>query len=179
MIAHGIEEPHLPLVVRQRPVDGNSPRIWRRRKTGRCAMSVIDVGSRWRNRDRTFERAIGRHFAVAGAFVLLIVVLFIAHTVVTRDNPLVVLGIVGAALFGLTMLWKWFGGGKILLGFWLWLLSSGLVVSMIVIAEIARDLLGRIGSPSERLGGAVIAVILSGLFFLCWFGLKKAERNLR
>jgi hypothetical protein len=141
-------------------------------------MSVIDVGSRWRNRDRTFERAIGRHFAVAGAFVLLLVVLFLAHTVVTRDNPLVVLGLVGAGLFGLAMLWRWFGGGKILLGFWLWLLSLGLTGSLIVIAMIARELLGRMGAPSDRLAGALFAVVLVGVFFLCWRGLKKAERNL-
>jgi hypothetical protein len=143
-------------------------------------MSVIDdVGSRWRNRDRTFERAIGRHFAVAGAFVLLIVVLFIEQHAVARDNLLVELGTVGAGLFGLVMLWRWFGAGRILLGLWLWLLSLGLTGSLIVIAEIVRELLGRIGAPFERLApGAVLAVVLTGLFFLCWLGLKKAERNL-
>jgi hypothetical protein len=143
-------------------------------------MSVIDVGWRWRNRDRTFERAIGRHFSVAGAFVLLIVVLFIAE-MVTRDNsiaPLAALGIAGAWLVGLVMLWKWFGGGKILLGFWLWLLSFGLTGSLIVIAEVARELLGRLGSPADRLAGGLFGVVLVGVFFGSWALLKKAERNL-
>jgi hypothetical protein len=142
-------------------------------------MSVIDAGARWRNRDRTFERAIGRHFAVGGGWLLLIVVLFLEH-VVTRDNPiapLAALGTVGAWLFGLVMLWRWFGGGKILLGFWLWLLSLGLTGSVIVIAMIARELLGRM-APSAQLADVVLAVVLTGLFFLCWLGLKKAERNL-
>jgi len=140
-------------------------------------MSVIDVGSRWRNRDRTFERALGRHFAVGGSFLLLIVVLFIGHAV-ARDNHMVELGTVGAWVVGLVMLWRWFGSGRIFRGFWLWLCSSGLVVSMIVIAEVARELLYRIGSPSDRLAGALFAVVLGGVFFLCWLGLKKAERNL-
>jgi hypothetical protein len=140
-------------------------------------VSVIDVGSRWRNRDRTFERAIGRHLAVAGAFVLLIVVSFIEERV-TRDNPIAALGTVGAWVVGLVMLWRWFGGGKILLGLWLWLLSSGLVISLIVIAEVAREVLGRIGSPSDRLAGALFAVVLGGVFFGSWALLKRAEARL-
>ena len=141
-------------------------------------MSVIDVGARWRNRDRTFERAIGRHFAVAGAFALTMIILFL-ETAVARDNLPVELGTVGAGLFGIVMLWKWFGAGRIFRGAILWLLSCGLCVSLIFTAEIVRELLTSYHAPSERLGVALFAVVLGGVFFGSWALLKRAERNLR
>jgi hypothetical protein len=142
-----------------------------------AAGSRFDLAARWRYRDKTFEHALMRH--VIGAFVSApVTVCCMLLSEHADDHSLeIAIGIAGVA--GCVLLARWFGRGRILLGFWLWLLSVGVCGSILTLGNAVRELLiVGVVAPDDRAGYGVVCVIAVGLFALCWFGLKKAEARL-
>jgi hypothetical protein len=138
----------------------------------------VDLAMLWRNRDRTFERAVGRHLAVAIVFGLWVIVSVLENGV-AGDESVLDLVVVIAGLAGLVFLIRWFGGGSILLGLALALLSIGLSNAVVAVACFAHDLLLiHFASSHDRMGCVVKLGLSVGLFALCWFGLKRAEARL-
>jgi hypothetical protein len=138
----------------------------------------IDPVALWRNRDRTFERAVGRHLAVAIVFGLWVIVSVLENGV-AGDESVLDLVVVVAGLAGLVFLIRWFGGGSILLGLALAGLSIALCNAVVAVACFAHDLLLiHFASSHDRIGCVVKLGLSVGLFALCWFGLKRAEARL-
>jgi hypothetical protein len=146
---------------------------------GGCVMSAagmhFDLAARWRNRDRTFERAIGRHLAILGSIWLLVLCLLVCTRDATTDSPVVEGGVGIVGLAGIVVLLRWFGGGRFWLGFALWLLSFGLCNSLLFIATIAHAFLTGSVAPADQLSTAIFTALGVGVYALCWMGLKRIE----
>jgi hypothetical protein len=142
-------------------------------------MNASALVARWRRRDRTFERALGRYLASPLLFTLPGLLWFLRLALAADAPPqaaLVFIAFIIPIIATIVWLLRWFGGGRFLLGLWLWVLSWGLIGSLAVLVGMAAALLrGQLAALKDLAGGALVTVCAAGLFLACWYALKLAE----